>query len=263
MTRGRAGRSAIPGRASSSSVADSRAARHERGLPDHPQRAWDDVPVRASTPVAPDPAAGRDRAGPPRGRAGDPRLLLPARLHPRRHADPDRGDRRGGGQPVRDRLLRPGQGVPRADGPALRARRPRRRSARSTASARRSAPRSRRRAAISPSSGWSSPRWRSTIPTPTCGCRKTFVSYIVARGARTPQGGAEGAGAGHGAARARCVAPFPRISYTDAVARAQRARLRHQVGRRPRRRRRDAARRSSTTGRSSSSTTRRASRPST
>ena len=41
-------------------------------------------------------------------------------LHPGRHADPDRRDRRGGGQPLRHRLLRPGQGLPGADRPALR-----------------------------------------------------------------------------------------------------------------------------------------------
>ena len=88
-----------------------------------------------------------DRAGAARGRAGDPRLLLPARLHAGRHADPHRRDRRGGGQPLRHRLLRPGQGLPGADRASSTSRRPRRRWARSTASAPPSAPRSRRPAA--------------------------------------------------------------------------------------------------------------------
>ena len=52
-------------------------------------------------------------------------------------------------------------------------RRRRPRSARSIASGPHSAPRSRRRDAISPSSGWSSPRSHGTIPTRTCGCRRT------------------------------------------------------------------------------------------
>ena len=40
----------------------------------------------------------------------------------------------------------------------------------------------------------------------------------------------------------RVAAPFPRISYTDAVAKLNDARLRHPMGARPRRRRRDPAR---------------------
>ena len=87
--------------------------------------------------------------------------------------DPDRRHRRGSREPLRDRLLRPGQGLPGPDRPALRRGRGGGARARSTASAPPSGPRSRRPAAISPSSGWSSPRSPSTTPTPTCGSRKT------------------------------------------------------------------------------------------
>ena len=55
---------------------------------------------------------------PERDRAGDPRFLLRARLPARRHADPHRGDRRAE-RTVRDRVLRRGERVPRADRPAL------------------------------------------------------------------------------------------------------------------------------------------------
>ena len=67
-------------------------------------------------------AAPRQRAifaDPQRDRAGDPRLLLRARLPSRRHADPHRGDRRAQ-RAVLDRVLRRRQRVPRADRPALR-----------------------------------------------------------------------------------------------------------------------------------------------
>ena len=73
-------------------------ARAQPGLPDHAERARHDFPLRAPPPLAAQPPPGGDRPGAPRGRAGDPRLLLPARLHPRRHADSDRRHRRGGGQ---------------------------------------------------------------------------------------------------------------------------------------------------------------------
>ena len=56
-----------------------------------------------------------------------------------------------------------------------------RRSARSTASARRSAPRSPRRAATSPSSGWSSPRSPSRTSTTTWTSPRTVVSHRRAR----------------------------------------------------------------------------------
>ena len=72
--------------------------------------------------------------------------------------------------------------------------------------------------------------------------------------ARAAQGGAEGAGARHRAARAGACRRFPRISYTDAVDAAQRARLRHASGATTSAATTRPCSPRSTTGRSSSST---------
>src|SRR6059036_1847028 len=94
--------------------------RAEPRLPDHAERARHRVPVRAPPPVAPEPAPGGDRAGAPRGRPGDPRLLLRAALHPRGYADPHRGDRRARRDAVRHRVFRPRESLPRPNGTAVR-----------------------------------------------------------------------------------------------------------------------------------------------
>src|SRR5688572_2698207 len=84
------------------------------------QGARDPVPLRAPASLAPEPEAGRHRPGPPRGDPGGSRLLRPARLHPCGHSDSHRVHRGGGRRAVRHRLLRPGQGLPGPDRPALR-----------------------------------------------------------------------------------------------------------------------------------------------
>ena len=97
-------------------------------------------------------APAGDRARAQRGRAGDPRFLLRARLSSRRHADPHGRDRRA--RRVCSRRSTSTRGQPTSRRPAsCTAKRPRRRSGRSTRSVRRSAPRSRRRGGTSPSSG--------------------------------------------------------------------------------------------------------------
>ena len=88
------------------------------GLPDHPQGARHGVPDGAPPPLAALQPPARGAAGAQRGRAGDPRLLLRARLHPHRLADPHRRRLRGDLDAVRDRLLRR-EGVPLAVRPAL------------------------------------------------------------------------------------------------------------------------------------------------
>src|SRR5207253_363646 len=67
-----------------------------------------------------EPAPGGDRTGAPRGRPGDPRLLLRAALHPRGYADPQRGDRRARRDAVRHRVFRPRESLPRPNGTAVR-----------------------------------------------------------------------------------------------------------------------------------------------
>ena len=78
--------------------------------------------------------------------------------------------------------------------------------------------------------------------------QESFVSYIVARALERRREELKELERDTSPLE-RVRPPFPRISYTDAVARLNAARLRHQVGRRPRRRRRDAAGPASTTGR--------------
>jgi hypothetical protein len=84
-----------------------------------------------------------------------------------------------------------------------------------TASVPPSAPRSRRPGDTSPSSGWSSRKWRSMTRTTTCACRRVRELYRgpragalrrAAQGTRTRHGAA---GAGEGALRAHQLIPMP------------------------------------------------------
>ena len=86
--------------------------------PDHAQGARHGVPHGAPPPLAALQPPARGPAGAQRGRAGDPRLLLRARVHPHRLADPHPRRLRGDLDAVRDRLLRR-QGLPLAVRPAL------------------------------------------------------------------------------------------------------------------------------------------------
>ncbi len=61
--------------------------------------------------------------------------------------------------------------------------------------------------------------------------QESFVSYIVARVLERRKEELEGARARHRRRSSGCRPPFPRISYTDAVARLNAAGLGHQVGR--------------------------------
>ena len=92
--------------------------------------------------------------------------------------------------------------------------------------------------------------------------QESFVSYIVARALERRREELKELERDTSALE-RVQAPFPRISYTDAVARLNAAGLRHQVGGRPGRRRRDPAGQGVRPARCSSSTTPRASRRST
>ena len=65
--------------------------------------------------------------------------------------------------------------------------------------------------------------------------QESFVSYIVARALERRREELEELE--RDAPLERVTAPFPRISYTDAVAKTQPARVRHRLGLRPRRRR--------------------------
>ena len=106
-------------------------------------------------------APARHPARAARHHPGDPRLLRRPRLHAGRRADLHAQRLRGDEHAVRDRLPRPAR-LPHPVGAALHGGRGGRVRQAPTASGRRSAPRSPRRAATSPSSGWSSPRWRSS-----------------------------------------------------------------------------------------------------
>ncbi|CAA9299020.1 MAG: Asparaginyl-tRNA synthetase, partial [uncultured Gemmatimonadaceae bacterium] len=77
------------------------------------------LPPRPPALLAPLAPPGRHPARPPRDRAGDPRLLLRARLRPDRHPAAHRRDRRAQ-RAVLHRVLRRGLRVPGPDGPAVR-----------------------------------------------------------------------------------------------------------------------------------------------
>ena len=116
------------------------------GLSDHSEGARHRVPHGAPPSLAAlQPAAGRP-AGAQRGRAGHPRLLLRARLHPDRLADPHSGGLRGGRRPSSRPTTSATRRISASRASSISSRRPRP-SARSTASAPPSGPRSRRPAA--------------------------------------------------------------------------------------------------------------------
>ena len=121
-------------------------------LSDPAEGARHRLPARQPALLAALAATARDCGDPQRDRAGDPRLLLRARLSARRYADSHGGHRRA--DPGCSRRSTSTKATPTSRRRASSmARPPRRRSERSTPSARPSAPRSRRRAATSPSSG--------------------------------------------------------------------------------------------------------------
>ena len=104
-----------------------------------------------------------------------------ARLHPRRHADLHARRLRGHDDAVPGRVFRGSDGVSDAERSALH--RGQRDGARPRllVSARRSAPRNRRRAATSPSSGWSSPRWPTPDLDDVMNLAEDLVVSVVAR----------------------------------------------------------------------------------
>jgi hypothetical protein len=87
-------------------------------LPDPAQGARHRLPARQPAPLAAQPRQVAI-AHPQRDRAGDPRLLLRARIPARGHADPHGRHRRALGA-LRHGVLRRGERVSRADGTALR-----------------------------------------------------------------------------------------------------------------------------------------------
>ena len=177
-----------------------RVGRRPRGLSDSAEARVVRVPARGGAPAAAHQHARRGRARAPLPQHGDPPLLPRARLllgaHADHHGQRCRGRRRDvprqharPRQPVGDpahagraHRLQPGllrQAKRSSPSAASSTSRPTAsRCRRSTPSARRSAPRTATPAATSPSSGWSSPRSRSPIctPTPTWPSRSSSTS---------------------------------------------------------------------------------------
>ena len=216
--------------------------RREPARLSHPaQGARHRFPARQPHLLAALAAAGRDRAHPQRDRAGDARLLLRARLPPRRHADPHGGDRR-----AERRCSRPNT--------STRATRTSRRPASSTARPRRAAfgkiytfgptfraekSKTRRHLTefwmIEPEVAFNDTHDNMRL-------QEDYVSLPRAARARAPRRGAEGARARHLEAREGAAAvPAHRLHgrRRDAPEEGER----RPVGRRPRRRGRGAARR--------------------
>ncbi len=152
-------------------------------LPHHAEGTRRRLPARSPSSLDPHAAAAGDPARAARSDQRGSRLLQPARLHPLRHAHLHAGGLRGHDQPVPGPVLRGHDRVPHAERAAVQ--RGQRDGARAacTASARRSAPRSPRRAGTSPSSGWSSPRWRTPTSTTSSSWPRAWSS--TSSGARS------------------------------------------------------------------------------